>query len=49
LEHGTFFLNQAVLDITEKKEEEIFGKEKKFLSEQEKSKYLMDWWHSQKE
>ncbi len=49
LEQGMFLLNQAVFDIAGKKEEEVFGKEKRFLSEQEKSKYLVEWWKSQKQ
>lgn len=49
IEQGVFLLNQAVLDISGAKEEEVFGKEKKFLSEQEKSKILVAWIKSQKQ
>ena len=48
LENGVFFLNQAVLDITGIKIEEIIGKEKRFPAEQEKSELLVQWWKSQK-
>jgi len=48
LEQGVFFLNQAVVDITGIKMEEIIGKERRFPSEQEKSDLLIKWWHSQK-
>ena len=47
LEQGVFFLNQAVLDITGVKIERIMGKEKRFPSEQEKSRLLIDWWNAQ--
>jgi len=49
LKQGIFLLNHAVLAITGKKGEEVFGKEKRFLSEQEKSRYLVDWWNSQQQ
>jgi hypothetical protein len=48
LEEGVFLLNQAIIDITGAKEEVIYGKERRFLSEQEKSKYLIKWWNLQK-
>ncbi len=46
LKQGIFLLNQAVFEITGKKEEVLFGRGKKNLSEQEKSRYLVDWWNS---
>ena len=49
LEQGVFFLNQAVVDIIGIKMEEIIGKERGFLSEQEKSKLLVKWWRLQKQ
>jgi len=49
LEQGMFLLNQAVFEITGKKEEDVFGKEKRIMSEQEKSKYIVEWWKSQKQ
>ena len=49
LEQGVFFLNQAVLEIAGLKMEDIIGKERRFLSEQEKSTLLVKWWRSQKE
>lgn len=47
LQQGIFLLNQAVFDITGKNEEEVFGKENRLMSEQEKSKYIVEWWQSQ--
>jgi len=44
LKQGVFFMNQAVLDITGVKIDHIIGKEKRFPSEQEKSRLLIDWW-----
>ena len=49
LEQGVFFLNQAVVEITGIKMEEIIGKERRFPSEQEKSRLLVKWWQSQKQ
>lgn len=49
IEQGVFFLNQAVLDISGMEMEEIIGKERRFASEQEKSRLLVDWWKAQKE
>jgi len=48
VEQGVFFLNQAVVDITGVNMEEIIGKEKRFPSEQEKSRSIVKWWRSQK-
>ena len=48
LEKGVFFLNQAVLDITRIKTQEIFGSERRFLSEQEKSSLIVKWLKSKK-
>jgi len=44
LEQGIFFLNQAVAEITGVKMNEIIGKERRFLGEQEKSGLLVKWW-----
>lgn len=49
LQQGVFLLNQAVLDITGKNADEIFGKERILMSEQEKSRLLVDWWRTQKQ
>lgn len=49
LEEGVFFLNQAVVEISGLKMEEIIGKEQHFPSEQEKSTLLVNWWKSQKQ
>jgi hypothetical protein len=49
LEQGVFFLNQAVVEITGIKMEEIIGKELRFPSEQEKSTLLVKWWRSQEQ
>jgi hypothetical protein len=48
LEQGVFLLNQAVLDITGIKMDQEFTKGKKFISEQEKSMLLLDWWKLQR-
>ena len=48
LEQGVFFLNQAVVDISGVRMEEIIGKEHPFLSEQKKSNLIVKWWQSQK-
>ena len=48
IEQGVFFLNQAVVDITGIKMEEIIGKEARFASEQLKSDLIVKWWRSQK-
>jgi len=47
LEQGVFFLNQAVVEITDIKIDEIIGKARRFPSEQEKSTLLVKWWQSQ--
>ena len=47
LEKGVFFLNQAVVEISGIKIEEIMGSERRFASEQEKSSQLVKWWRSQ--
>ena len=49
LEQGVFFLNQAFVEITGIKMDEIIGKERRFPSEQEKSTLLVKWWESQKQ
>ena len=48
LEKGIFLLNQAVIDILKVKPQEIFGTERGFLSEQEKSAQIVKWWKSRK-
>lgn len=48
LEEGVFFLNQAVVEISGIRMEDIIGKERRFPSEQEKSALLINWWKSQK-
>jgi hypothetical protein len=48
LEQGIFFLNQAVFDIAKVKTQDVFGAERKFLSEQEKSSLITKWWKSKK-
>lgn len=48
LEQGVFFMNQAVVNITGVKMEEIISKERRFPSEQEKSDLLVKWWRSQR-
>lgn len=48
LEQGVFFLNQAVTEITGIKMERIIDKERRFPSEQEKSRLLVKWWVSQR-
>jgi hypothetical protein len=47
LEQGVFFLNQAVVDITGIKMEEIIGKENRFVGERVKSKLILNWWKAQ--
>ena len=49
LEQGVFFLNQAFIEISGIKLEDILGKEQRFPSEQEKSALLIKWWKSQKQ
>jgi hypothetical protein len=49
LAHGVFFLNQAVVEITGVKIEDMVDKERGFLSEQQKSAVLLKWWYSQKQ
>ena len=50
LETGHFLLNQAVMDIAGIDMEEIVDKERLFfLSEQEKSTLLVEWWKSKQQ
>jgi hypothetical protein len=49
LEQGVFFLNQAVVEVASINMDEIIGRERHFLSEQEKSTLLVKWWRSQKQ
>ena len=49
LEQGKFFLNQAVVEITGVKMDEIIDNERRFPSEQEKSTLLVKWWRLQKQ
>ncbi len=46
---GGFFLNQAVVEITGSKMEEIIGNDRRFVSEQEKSALIVKWWRLQKQ
>jgi len=49
LEEGVFFLNQAVVEISGIRIEDIIGKERRFPSEQEKAALLINWWKSQRQ
>jgi PAS domain-containing protein len=49
VQQGVFFLNQAVVEITGIKIEDMVGKERGFLSEQQRSALLLTWWNSQKQ
>ena len=44
LEQGVFFFNQAIMDIAGLKMGEITVKEKRVISEQEKSRLIIEWW-----
>ena len=48
LEHGVFFLNQAVVEITGIKMDEVISKDRRFVSEQEKTNLIVKWLKSQK-
>ncbi len=47
LEQGVFLLNQAVIEIAGIDMDDILGKERRFVSEQEKARLLVEWWRSQ--